>query len=79
MKSSTDQNLAVMLLPNTKFSTTAQLICSASHSQHSNFHHVTSFTSQLYVLAVAYLNQKDERALIEEPAEQEIFLTPPPL
>jgi hypothetical protein len=67
MKSNADQNLAVMLLSNTKFNTTA------SHSQHSNSHHITSFTSQLYVLAVAYLNQKDERALIGNLQSRKFF------
>lgn len=59
MRSTADQNFV-----NTNFSATVQLICSASHSKHFNSHDVTSFTSQLCALLVAYLNQKDERALL---------------
>lgn len=51
MKCTANQNLVVIFPPNTKFSTTAQLICSASHSQHSKSHHATPFTFPTVCLA----------------------------
>jgi hypothetical protein len=49
--------------PNTKLSPYSSLVPSAAFSQPSISHHATVFTSQRFTLFLAYLHQKDERAL----------------